>query len=203
VLRGCRVLVIEDDPIVRAGWEAVLSGVPWVGATASVADLAGGVAEIRRGAADVALVSLFVHETHGVDICRGLLCESPGLRVVLVTDFSGLPVSAARAAGARGLVHRGWPIAAILDVLARVADGEACFPVSHAGAGAGGGSRLSRRERAVLSMLASGASNAEIAGELHLSPHTIKEYTQTVFRKLGVRNRVEAATAATRLGYAD
>jgi DNA-binding NarL/FixJ family response regulator len=55
----------------------------------------------------------------------------------------------------------------------------------------------------VLSLLARGASNVEIAGALHLSPHTIKEYTQAVFRKLGVRNRVEAATAAARLGYSD
>ncbi len=61
---------------------------------------------------------------------------------------------------------------------------------------------LSDRERSVLALMASGATNPEIAAELHLSKHTIKEHTSAVYRKLGVRNRTEAVDRAQRLGLA-
>ena len=59
---------------------------------------------------------------------------------------------------------------------------------------------LSDREREVLDLIASGATNREIAGELYLSPHTIKEHTSGLYRKLKVRNRAEAVQRAQRLG---
>jgi DNA-binding NarL/FixJ family response regulator len=197
---GCSVLVVDADPIVRAGWRAVLGAQPWVGRCAAAADLAGSIEELNGFPFDIALVGLFLEDEHGVEICLRLREQDPALKVVLVTD-AGLPIRAARAAGACGLLHRGWPLDAIVDAVTRAADGEQAFPAPSSRAI--GASRLSRRERTVLRLLARGASNVEIAGALHLSPHTIKEYTQAVFRKLGVRNRVEAATAAARLGYAD
>jgi ATP/maltotriose-dependent transcriptional regulator MalT len=59
---------------------------------------------------------------------------------------------------------------------------------------------LSARERDVLGLMAGGATNREIAASLHLSPHTVKEHTSTLYRKLGVRNRAEAVRRAERLG---
>jgi two-component system response regulator DesR len=59
---------------------------------------------------------------------------------------------------------------------------------------------LSDRERSVLSLIASGATNPEIAEALHLSKHTVKEHTSAVYRKLGVRNRAQAVQRAERLG---
>ncbi len=59
---------------------------------------------------------------------------------------------------------------------------------------------LSDRERSVLELMASGSTNPEIAEALHLSKHTVKEHTSSVFRKLGVRNRTEAVQKAQRLG---
>ena len=63
-----------------------------------------------------------------------------------------------------------------------------------------GALRLSDRERSVLSLIASGATNPEIAEALHLSKHTVKEHTSAVYRKLGVRNRAQAVQRAERLG---
>jgi two-component system response regulator DesR len=63
-----------------------------------------------------------------------------------------------------------------------------------------GGPPLSDREREVLDLIASGATNREIAGRLYLSPHTVKEHTSSLYRKLSVRNRAEAVTKAQRLG---
>jgi len=59
---------------------------------------------------------------------------------------------------------------------------------------------LSRREREVLTLMASGATNREIAAQLHLSPHTVKEHASALYRKLDVRNRAEAVRRAERLG---
>jgi ATP/maltotriose-dependent transcriptional regulator MalT len=59
---------------------------------------------------------------------------------------------------------------------------------------------LSARERDVLGLMAGGATNREIAASLHLSPHTVKEHTSALYRKLGVRNRAEAVRRAERLG---
>jgi ATP/maltotriose-dependent transcriptional regulator MalT len=59
---------------------------------------------------------------------------------------------------------------------------------------------LSDREREVLTLMASGATNKEIAKRLYLSPHTVKEHTSALYRKLGVRNRAEAVQRAERLG---
>jgi DNA-binding NarL/FixJ family response regulator len=198
---GRAVLVVDGDPIVGAGWRSVLGAQPWVARSRVAADLAGAIVELQAGSFDIALVGLFLEAEHGVDICLRLRVQDPDLKVVLVTEASGLPIRAARAAGACGLVHRGWSLDAIVGAVRRAADGEAAFP--EPASRAVGVCRLSRRERTVLSLLAGGASNVEIAGALHLSPHTIKEYTQGVFRKLGVRNRAEAASAAARLGYAD
>jgi ATP/maltotriose-dependent transcriptional regulator MalT len=59
---------------------------------------------------------------------------------------------------------------------------------------------LSEREREVLDLMARGATNREIAGSLHLSPHTVKEHTSSLYRKLKVRNRAEAVRRSERLG---
>jgi ATP/maltotriose-dependent transcriptional regulator MalT len=59
---------------------------------------------------------------------------------------------------------------------------------------------LSERERAVLDLIAGGATNREIASELHLSPHTVKDHTSVLYKKLKVRNRAEAVQRAQRLG---
>ena len=63
-----------------------------------------------------------------------------------------------------------------------------------------GGPPLSDREREVLDLIAAGATNREIAARLFLSPHTVKEHTSSLYRKLGVRNRAEAVQKAQRLG---
>jgi ATP/maltotriose-dependent transcriptional regulator MalT len=59
---------------------------------------------------------------------------------------------------------------------------------------------LSTREREILALIATGATNAEIAARLFLSPHTVKEHTSTLYRKLGVRNRAQAVQAGQRIG---
>jgi DNA-binding NarL/FixJ family response regulator len=201
-IRPLRVLVVDSDPIACAGWQAVLQAQSWIGRCEAIMGPDDIAHHALMLAPDVALVGLVLDNGHhGIDVCRQLRLECPGVRVIIVCDADSVPVRAVRAAGASGLMHRTWPVETQVAVVRRVAEGEAVLagsPVKAAGL-----ARLSRRELSVLRMLANGASNPEIAAALHLSQHTVKEYTQTVFRKLGVRNRVEAAMAAARLGYAD
>jgi DNA-binding NarL/FixJ family response regulator len=196
-----RVLVVDGDAIACAGWRAVLGAQPWVASCEATVDLDECMSQAALMEPQIALVGLTLDKHHGAEVCLRLHMKHSAMRLILVCDTEALPVQAARAAGASGLVHRCWTLDTILDVVHRVGQGETML--AGAAVKAAGSRRLSRRELSVLRMVACGASNPEIAAALHLSRHTVKEYTQTVFRKLGVRNRVEAATTAARLGYAE
>jgi two-component system response regulator DesR len=150
----------------------------------------------RRYEPHVALVDLFVGEASGAEICERLLSEHPGLRVLLISGAGRISPAAARECGAVGFIPKDWPAGDIARAVRMVAKGMSIFedaaepPVSE----------LSERERDVLRGIASGATNREIGAQLHLSPHTIKEHTSAVYRKLAVRNRTEAVRRAQRLG---
>jgi two-component system response regulator DesR len=122
----------------------------------------------------------------------------PELRVLLISGAGRISPATARACGASGFVPKDWPAADVARAVRMVALGMALFePVP---AQASGALTLSSREREVLERIAGGATNREIAGALHLSPHTIKEHTSALYRKLDVRNRAEAVQRAQRLG---
>jgi DNA-binding NarL/FixJ family response regulator len=99
----------------------------------------------------------------------------------------------ARAAGAAGFISKDWSAVDVVRAVRRVSQGHEVF------AEAPLDSPLSEREQEVLSLIATGSTNKEIAGHLHLSPHTVKEHTSAIYRKLGVRNRAEATRQAQRL----
>jgi DNA-binding NarL/FixJ family response regulator len=122
------------------------------------------------------------------------------MRVLLLSGAGRISERAARAAGASGFVLKDQPAREICAAVRTVARGGTAFAAS---AGDAVGERLTTREREVLELLADGATNREIAGRLVLSPHTVKEHTSALYRKLGVRNRAEAARRAHELGLAD
>jgi ATP/maltotriose-dependent transcriptional regulator MalT len=92
-------------------------------------------------------------------------------------------------------VPKDAPAARIADVVCRVGVGETVFRRGDSSA-----MWLSTRERQVLELIAAGATNPEIAVALHLSRHTVKEHTSSLYRRLGVRNRMEAVRQAERMG---
>jgi DNA-binding NarL/FixJ family response regulator len=198
VVAAVRVVVIDSDVISAAGWRALLKEQPWLADCELATSVDDCLAQIEALNPHLAIVNLKLGDPSGLDICKCLHETRPNLRVVVVCESESPPVEAARAVGAKGLVHRGWPLERLMSTIYGVAAGGVALagrPVK-----AAAGARLSSREVSVLKLLATGASNAEIAAALHLSRHTVKEYTQVVFRKLGVRNRVEAASSAARLG---
>ena len=195
-----RVLVVDDHEVVRWGFRLLLGGQPWAERCLGAEDGDEALALAHRYDPHVALVDLFLGGSSGADVALRLRETSPRMRVLLLSGAGRISERAARAAGASGFVLKDQPAREICAAVRTVARGGTAFAAS---AGDAVGERLTTREREVLELLADGATNREIAGRLVLSPHTVKEHTSALYRKLGVRNRAEAARRAHELGLAD
>jgi DNA-binding NarL/FixJ family response regulator len=196
--RRLRVLVVDDHDVVHWGFRVMLSELPWVERCLSARTGAEAIALAKRHAPDVALVDLFVGEESGPEICEQLHLAHRDIKVLLISGAGRISTEAARACGATGFVPKDWPAADIARAVRMVGLGMSMFdPAADA---APAGPVLTDRESAVLTLIATGATNREIAAELHLSPHTIKEHASAVYRKLDARNRADAVLRAQRLG---
>lgn len=190
------VLVVDDHDVVHWGFKLLLSKQPWVGSCASATGAADALAHLRSNRVDVALVDLFLGSESGAELCEEIRRISPGTGVLLISGAGSISPTAAKAAGAAGFVSKDWRAADITMAVRMVARGMTVFEPT----GDAAGPALSKREREVLELIAAGATNREIAARLFLSPHTVKEYTSSLYRKLEVRNRAEAAGKAEQLG---
>ncbi len=194
--RRLRVLVVDDHEVVHWGFRLMLGQQPWVERCLSARSADEALTLAGRYTPHVALVDLFVGEEPGAQVTKQLLDAMPALRVLLISGAGRISAAAARAAGASGFIAKDRPAAEIATAVRVIATGREVFPVEEAPSGP----PLTGRERDVLELVARGATNREIAGELFLSPHTVKEHTSALYRKLGVRNRAEAVQRAQRLG---
>ncbi|MBX5469192.1 MAG: response regulator transcription factor [Thermoleophilaceae bacterium] len=194
--RRLRVLVVDDHDVVHWGFRLLLTRQPWVERCLSARDGAQAVELARRFEPHVALVDLFLGDQSGAEVCEQIRSESPATKVLLISGAGRISPPAAKAAGASGFVSKEWSGDDVARAVRMVAKGMTVFePAPEPPAGS-----LSAREREVLDLIASGATNREIAERLHLSPHTVKEHTSAVYRKLSVRNRAAAVQRAQRLG---
>lgn len=191
-----RVLVVDDHDVVHWGLRLMLTQQSWVERCVAASNGEDAIKLARRYRPHVAVVDLFIGEESGAQVCERLREAEPTTRVLLFSGAGEISASAARAAGASGFAYKDWPAAKLAAAVRRVGLGGTVFE-RHDRAGMMG---LSEREREVLALMAEGLTNPEIAGELHLSPHTIKEHTSSLYRKLEVRNRTEAVQKAQRLG---
>ncbi len=194
--RRLRVLVVDDHDVVHWGFRLLLTEQPWVERCLTASGAEDALDLARRYEPHVALVDLFLGEDSGAELCELLAREAPSTRVLLISGAGWISEQAARTAGAHGFVSKDWSADEIASAVRMVARGMTVFaprPDSPA-------TQLTDREREVLVLMATGATNREIAGRLFLSPHTIKEHASSLYSKLGVRNRAEAVQRAGRLG---
>ncbi len=191
-----RVLVVDDHDVVHWGFRLMLTQQSWVERCVSAHSGSEAVAMVTRYRPHVALVDLFIGEESGAEVCERLRAAEPATRVLLFSGAGEISPQAARAAGASGFAYKDWPARKIAGAVRLVGLGKTVFE-RHDRQGALG---LSERERAVLELMSSGATNPEIGEALHLSRHTVKEHSSSLYRKLGVRNRTEAVQRAQRLG---
>jgi DNA-binding NarL/FixJ family response regulator len=210
VIAGLRVVVVDDHPMFREGLRTLLEDLA-VDVVAEAADGEAGVAAVLRHRPDVVLMDLQMPRLSGIEACTRLAREAPDTHVLVLTmvaDDGAL--FAALKAGARGYLLKGAGREEIARTLEAVAAGQAVLDAEvvsrlHGFFAAGGEAAqpfpgLSDRERDVLSLMAAGVGNADIARRLFLSDKTVRNYVSVVFSKLGVQSRAEAIVRAREAG---
>ena len=196
--KGMRVLVVDDHDVVQWGFRLLLGEQRWVERCEAASNAEEALDVARRLQPDVALVDLFLGQESGAELCEAIKSASPGTRLLLISGAGWISPEAARSAGAVGFVSKDWSAADVARAVRMVGKGMTVFASRSEPAPA----HLSPREREVLTLIARGATNKEIAEDLYLSPHTVKDHTSSLYRKLEVRNRAEAVQRAERLGLA-
>ncbi len=194
--RKLRVLVVDDHDVVHWGFRVLLGEQPWVERCLAARTGAEALALARTFEPHVALVDLFLSDESGAELCYSIRKSCPSTRVLLISGAGRMSPAAARAAGASGFVSKDLEAAEIAAAVRMVGLGMTTFaPKAEQPA-----PLLTEREREVLDLIAAGSTNREIAERLYLSPHTVKEHTSTLYRKLRARNRAEAVQRAQRIG---
>jgi DNA-binding NarL/FixJ family response regulator len=189
-----RVLVVDDHDVVQWGFRLLLERQRWVERCLAASECGEAVEICRRVKPGVALVDMLLGTESGAEVCEKIRTASPTTRVLLISGAGVISPFVARSAGASGFISKDWSAVDVVKAVRMVSLGSEVFAE-----GARLDSPLSGREQEVLSLIAGGATNKEIAAHLHLSPHTVKEHTSAIYRKLGVRNRAEATRQAQRL----
>jgi DNA-binding NarL/FixJ family response regulator len=194
--RKLRVLVVDDHDVVHWGFRVLLVEQPWVERCLAARTGAEALELVRAFEPHVALVDLFLAGESGAELCDSIRKASPSTRVLLISGAGRMSPAAARAAGASGFVSKDLAAGEIAAAVRMVGLGMTMFsPKADQPA-----PLLSEREREVLDLIAAGSTNREIAERLYLSPHTVKEHTSSLYRKLRARNRAEAVQRAQRIG---
>ncbi len=193
-----RVVVVDDHPLFRSGLSGLLATVPDVEVVSSCADGECGVQHALEFRPDVVLMDLNLPDLPGLEATRRIAATAPEVAVLVLTmvddDDS---VLASLRMGARGYVLKGADQDEVLSAIRTVASGGAVFGKGVAErvleGGRGRGRDLTQRECEVLSGIAKGLTNAQIARELGLSLKTVQNHVSHVLTKMQVRDRTQAA----------
>jgi DNA-binding NarL/FixJ family response regulator len=205
-----RVLLVDDDALVRAGLRMILSSAEDLDLVGEVDDGARAVAAVREHRPDVVLMDIRMPEMDGITATAALRrLDAPPQVIVLTTFQADEQVLSALRVGASGFLLKDTPPAEILNAVRLVAAGDAMLSpsvtrtlLSHFGdteaterrrAAAQRLATLTDREREVALAVGSGASNAEVAASLFMSEATVKAHVSRLFTKLDVTNRVHIA----------
>jgi DNA-binding NarL/FixJ family response regulator len=189
-----RAIVIDAHAPSRIGLAALLEEQPWIERCLLAAGSEESVALTRRHRPDVAILDISQTGPFAGSITAAIQAAHPGVQILLTSRCRTSPGAPLASLGAVGFLPAGVSGEDVVDsVRAAVLTGEPLeVPVAAPGVGLG----LSDREREILVLLGTGATNREIGERLHLGPDSIKKTATGLYRKLGVRNRTEAARRA-------
>ena len=218
-----RVVLVDDDPLVRAGLSLMLGGAPQLQIVGEAGDGAEALEVITRTRPDVVLMDIRMPRMDGLTATRRLSEERDPPKVIVLTTFDADEhVVRALALGAMGFLLKDTSPAMIVEAIEKVAAGQPILSPSvtaqlirtvtnassgdavaeRARAAAARLSGLSRRERDVAVAIGQGKSNAEIAGELFMSLATVKAHVSHIFVKMQLANRVQIAICVHEAGLA-
>lgn len=206
-----RVVVADDQEMVRAGFRLLLEQVPDIEVVAEVEDGAQAVAEVRRNAPDIVLMDIRMPHLDGLSATRQILAMDTPTRVIVLTTFDVDDyVYGALRAGASGFLLKSSPPERLVSAIRTVAAGEALLDPAVTGRvieeftrqpqsprdTAPELDRLTERELEVLREVARGLSNAEVAETLFIAEATVKTHVARMLAKLQLRDRVQAVVFA-------
>lgn len=201
-----RVMLVDDHEVVRLGLQRMLSCTSEIEVVGSASSGEEALALTRDLCPDLVLLDLSLTGMHGLEVLTRLRESGPEPKVLVLTvhDDTDIVVQAVRG-GAQGYVLKDASQEELLGAIRRVAAGQTYFDsvVVHALLQSDERTKedaLSDREVEVLRLLASGFTNKEIAGQLFLSPDTVKTHLSNAYRKLGVSDRAHAVAVALRKG---
>ncbi|MEV0095211.1 response regulator transcription factor [Streptomyces sp. NPDC050738] len=198
-----RVLLAEDQGMMR-GALALLLGLEVDIEVVAQVDRGDKIVDaVLHSNPDVALLDIELPGRTGLDAAADLRTEAPNCRVLILTTF-GRPGYLRRAmeAGAAGFLVKDGPVEDLAAAIRRVLAGETVIdPALAAAALSAGPSPLTARETDVLNASVDGATVADIAGTLHLSESTVRNYLSSAIGKTGTRNRMEAVRSARQQGW--
>jgi two-component system response regulator DesR len=185
-----RAIVIDAHAPSRIGLAALLEEQPWIESCLLAADSQESVALTRRHRPDVAILDISQTGPFAGSITAAIHDAHPGVQILLASRCRTSPGAPPAALGAVGFLPAGVSTEDVIEMVrAAVLSGE---PLDLPGASPAAGPALSDREREILFLLGTGATNREIAARLHLGSDSVKKSATALYRKLGVRNRTEA-----------
>jgi len=199
-----RVVLVDDSEVVRMGLRALLGGDPTLEIAGEAGSVAAGVELCARVQPAVALLDIRLPDGTGLDACRQILKRRPDTRVLILTSVAdNALVDEAIRAGAHGYLLKEIDGRGLAQAIRDVAAGKSILDpaitarvmqlVKSGGAAPDPLGMLSPQERRVLALIAEGCTNKEVGSRLGLSEKTVKNYLSTVFEKLHVSRRAEAA----------
>ena len=209
-LTTVRVVLVDDDPLVRAGLRMILGGAPDLDVIAEASDGQDAVDVVLREAPDVVLMDIRMPRMDGLAATRRLLDRGTPARIIVLTTFdTDDMVVTALSYGAAGFLLKDTSPADLVDAVRRVAAGQPILSPSVTAqliatvtrprdeavqrSARARLARLTEREREVAEAVSEGLTNAEIADRLHLGVATVKTHVGALFSKLEVTNRVQIA----------
>jgi NarL family two-component system response regulator LiaR len=211
-----RVIVCDDQDVVREGMRAILGTAPGLEVVGVAADGAEAIELADKMKPDIVLMDLNMPGVTGIQATRIIREKFPAVKVLVLTTYDADEwLFDAIRAGASGYLLKDTPRAHLINAIEGTLAGRTFVDPTVAGKlftqiadpavarDTTLANSLSQRERDVLRLLARGLSNAEIANQLYLSEGTIRNYVSTLFEKLGVADRTRAALIALRHGLAD
>jgi DNA-binding NarL/FixJ family response regulator len=211
-----RILIADDHTLFRDGMRALFGSISETEIVGEASTGQEAVSQALELQPDIVLMDIQMPGMNGIEATRRIVGTSPHIGVIVVTMLEDDDsVFAAMRAGARGYVLKGADQAEMLRVIHAVGRGEALFGSAVArrlmdffaaprpAAQLPVFPELTEREREVLTLIAQGYNNAEIAGELSISPKTVRNHASNIFSKLQVADRTQAIIRAREAGLGD